>query len=208
MAKLMQPVVRFMLRFVLCLSLLPAAALAGEFNKKLNLGDPAPAWKDLPGTDGKKHALADLAGKELVVLVFTCNSCACSEEYEDRIVAFAEKYKAKVGLVAVNVNTIPEDRLEAMTKKAAKKKFSFPYLYDESQQTARDYGATYTPEFFVLDKARKVVYMGAMDDKTKADAVTERYLEAAVEAALRGERPAKGETIAHGCLIRYKRSRD
>ena len=197
-----------MLRLLFCLSLMPVAAAAGEFNKKLNLGDPAPAWRDLPGTDGKKHSLADLAGKDLVVLVFTCNSCACSEEYEDRIIAFANKYKEKVALVAVNVNTIPEDRLDAMRKKAVKKKFPFPYLYDESQQIARDYGATYTPEFFVLDKARKVAYMGAMDDKTKADAVTERYLERAVDAVLKGDKPGKGETIAHGCLIRYKRSRD
>jgi peroxiredoxin len=204
----MASVVSFMLRLALCLSLLPAAALAGEFNKKLNVGDPAPGWRDLPGTDGKKHSLADLADKELVVLVFTCNSCACSEEYEDRIIAFAGKHKDKVGLVAVNVNTIPEDRLEAMKKKAAQKEFPFPYLYDESQQIAREYGATYTPEFFVLDRARKVAYMGAMDDKTKADAVTERYLEAAVEAILKGQKPPRGETVAHGCLIRYKRTRD
>ncbi|HKB04173.1 MAG TPA: thioredoxin family protein [Gemmataceae bacterium] len=197
-----------MLRLLFCLSLLPVAAAAGEFNKKLNLGDPAPAWKDLPGTDGKKHSLANLADKDLVVLVFTCNSCACSEEYEDRIIAFADKYKEEVALVAVNVNTIPEDRLDAMKKKALKKKFPFPYLYDETQQIARDYGATYTPEFFVLNKARKVVYMGAMDDKTKADAVTERYLERAVDAAIKGDKPGKCETIAHGCLIRYKRSRD
>jgi peroxiredoxin len=197
-----------MLRLAFCLCVLPAALVAGEFNKKLNVGDPAPAWKDLPGTDGKKHSLADLAGKDLVVLVFTCNSCACSEEYEDRIIAFADKYKEKVAVVAVNVNTIPEDRLDAMNKRAAKKKFPFPYLYDESQQLARDYGAMYTPEFFVLDKARRVAYMGAMDDKTKADAVTERYLERAVDAVLKGDKPGKGETIAHGCLIRFKRSRD
>jgi peroxiredoxin len=197
-----------MLRIAFCLWFLPVVGLAGEFNKKINLGDPAPAWKDLPGTDGNKHSLTDFAGKDLVVLVFTCNSCACSEEYEDRIIAFADKYKESVALVAVNVNTIPEDRLEAMKKKVAKKRFPFPYLYDASQQIARDYGAMYTPEFFVLDKARKVAYMGAMDDKTKADTVTERYLERAVDAVLKGDKPGKGETIAHGCLIRYKRSRD
>jgi peroxiredoxin len=196
------------MRLAVCLALLPAACLAGEFNKKLNIGDPAPVWKDLPGTDGKKHALADLAGSELVVVVFTCNSCACSVEYEDRIIAFAEKFKGKAAVVAINVNTIPEDRLDAMTKRAKKKKFPFAYLYDETQQIARDYGATYTPEFFVLDPARKVAYMGAMDDRTKADAVKERYLEAAVDAVRKGESPPKKETIAHGCLIRYKRTRD
>ena len=195
-------------RCLIALCLLPAIATAGEFNKKLNVGDPAPAWKDLPGTDGKKHALADHKGKDVVVLVFTCNSCACSEEYEDRIIAFANKHKDKVAVVAVNVNTIPDDRLDAMTKRAAKKKFPFEYLYDESQKIARDYGATYTPEFFVLNRDRKIAYMGAMDDKTRADDVKEKYLEAAVDAVLKGEKPAKAETVARGCLIRYKRTRE
>jgi peroxiredoxin len=196
-----------MLRTLLALSLLPAAAAAGEFNKTLSVGDPAPAWKDLPGTDGKKHALADHADR-VVVLVFTCNSCPIAQDYEDRIVAFADKYKDRVAVVAVNVNTIPEDRLDAMKKRAVQKKYSFPYLYDETQKIARDYGANYTPEFFVLTKDRKVAYMGAMDDKTRADEVKEKYLEAAVDAVLKGEKPPKGETIAHGCMIRYKRTRD
>jgi peroxiredoxin len=196
-----------MLRTLLALSLLPAVAIAGEFNKTLSVGDAAPAWKDLPGTDGQKHSLADYKDR-VVVLVFTCNSCACSEEYEDRIVAFAEKYKDKLAVVAINVNTIPDDRLDAMKKKAEKRKFLFPYLYDETQKIARDYGATRTPEFFVLTKDRKVAYMGAMDDKTKVDDVKEKYLEAAADAVLRGDKPAKGETIAHGCLIRFKRVRD
>jgi peroxiredoxin len=196
------------MRSIAFVLLLPVACVAGEFNKKLNLGDPAPVWNDLPGTDGKKHSPADYADKEVVVVVFTCNSCACSEEYEDRIIAFADKYKAKVGVVAINVNTIPEDRLDAMKKKADKKKFPFAYLYDESQKIARDFGATYTPEFFVLTRDRKVAYMGAMDDKTKMDEVKERYLESAVEAVLKGEKPKTGETNPHGCLIRFKRSRD
>jgi peroxiredoxin len=196
-----------MLRTLLALSLLPAAAAAGEFNKTLSAGDPAPAWKDLPGTDGQKHALADHADR-VVVLVFTCNSCPIAQDYEDRIVAFGDKYRDRVAVVAVNVNTIPEDRLDAMKKRAVQKKYSFPYLYDETQKIARDYGANYTPEFFVLTKDRKVAYMGAMDDKTRADEVKEKYLEAAVDAVLKGEKPPKGETIAHGCMIRYKRTRD
>ena len=199
---------RLMVRSLLALALLPAAATAGEFNKKLNIGDAAPAWKDLPGTDGKKHSLADHKDKDLVVLVFTCNSCACSVEYEDRIIAFAQKYKDKVAVVAVNVNTIPDDRLDAMTKRAARKKFPFEYLYDESQKIARDYGATWTPEFFVLTRDRKVAYMGSMDDRTKADDVKDKYLESAVDAVLKGEKPAKAETPGRGCLIRYKRARD
>jgi peroxiredoxin len=193
-----------MLRTCLALCLLPAVALAGEFNKTLSVGNAAPTWKDLPGTDGKKHSLADHAGK-VVVVVFTCNSCPVAESYEDRVIAFAEKYKERVAVVAINVNTIPYDRLDAMKKRAANKKFPFEYLFDETQKIARDYGATFTPEFFVLTKDRKVAYMGAMDDKTKVDDVKERYLEAAVEAVLKGDKPAKAETVAHGCLIRYKR---
>jgi peroxiredoxin len=189
--------------------LVSSVALAAEPARALKIGDPAPAWKALPGTDGKTHALADHAGKELVVVVFTCNSCPCAEEYEDRIIAFAGKYKGKVALVAINVNTIPDDRLDAMKKKAAKKKFPFEYLYDETQQIARDYGAMYTPEFFVLDRDRKLAYTGSMDDKSKADAVKEKYLEAAVDALLRGEKPATTKTSAsRGCLIRFKRTRD
>ena len=196
-----------MLRTVLALCLLPAVSPAGEFNKTLSVGDPAPVWKDFPGTDGKKHALADHADK-VVILVFTCNSCPIAQEYEDRIVAFADKYKDRVAVVAVNVNTGPDDRLDAMRKRSARKKFPFPYLYDESQKVAHDYGATYTPEFFVLTKDRKVAYMGAMDDKTKADEVKDKYLEAAVDALLKGEKPATAETPGRGCLIRYKRTRD
>src|SRR3954464_15497686 len=110
-----------MLRTCFALCLLPALAAAGEFNKTLSVGDPAPAWTDLPGTDGQKHSLADHAGK-VVVLVFTCNSCPVAEAYEDRIAGFATKYKDRVAVVAVNVNTIPEDRLDAMKKRADKKK--------------------------------------------------------------------------------------
>jgi peroxiredoxin len=196
-----------MRQVLIVLCLLPAVSPAGEFNKTLSVGDAAPVWTDLPGTDGKKHALADHADR-VVVLVFTCNSCPIAQDYEDRIVAFADKYKDRVAVVAVNVNTIPEDRLDAMKKRAGQKKYSFPYLYDETQKIARDYGANYTPEFFVLTKDRKVAYMGAMDDKTRADEVKEKYLEAAVDAVLKGEKPPKGETIAHGCMIRYKRTRD
>jgi peroxiredoxin len=194
-----------MLRTLLALTLLPAGLVAGEFNKTLTVGDTAPSWSDLPGTDGKEHSLADYKDR-VVVLVFTCNSCEVAQQYEDRIVAFAKKYDGKAAVIAVNVNTIPADRLDAMKKKAEQKRFPFPYLYDESQKIAREYGATHTPEFFVLTKDRKVAYMGAMDDKTKAEDVKEKHLEAAVDAVLKNEKPQKGETIAHGCLIRFKRN--
>jgi peroxiredoxin len=181
---------------------------AGEFNRKLSVGDPAPAWAGLPGVDGKSHALTDLRDKRAVVLAFTCNSCPVAVGYEDRIIAFAKKYAgpdAPVALVAVNVNTVEEDRLPKMKERAREKGFTFPYLYDETQQIARDYGATTTPEFFVLDKDRKVAYMGAMDDASPPAAAGKHFLEDAVKAVLAGGKPAVAETFPRGCLIRYAR---
>lgn len=186
---------------------LSALAPAGEFNKKLSVGDAAPVWKDLPGVDGKKHALADLKDKPFVVLVFTCNSCPIAVDYEDRIIAFTKKYDGQVAVVAVNVNIIEQDKLPKMIERSKEKGFNFPYLFDETQQIAKDYGASYTPEFFVLDKDRKIAYLGAMDDTSTAANVKVRFLEDALDALLKGEKPAKGETLARGCLIRWNRAK-
>ena len=139
----------------------PTPVHAGKFNKVLDVGSPAPAWENLAGTDGRKHSLADLKDKAAVVVVFTCNSCPVAVGYESRVAAFAKKYADKVAVVAINVNTGKDDALPAMTERAAKKNFPFPYLYDPTQEIARRYGAKYTPEFFLLDKDRRVVYMGA-----------------------------------------------
>jgi peroxiredoxin len=186
-----------------------ARGTAGEFNQKLSIGDAAPTWEGLIGTDDQKHTLADLKDKEVVVLFFTCNSCPVAAKYEDRIIAFAKKYAgadSKVGLVAVNVNTIEEDLLPKMKEKAKEKNFPFPYLYDGTQKIAKDYGANFTPEFFVLNKERKVVYMGAMDDKAPPREATKTYLDSAVTAVLKGEKVDAAETSASaGCRIRFER---
>lgn len=188
---------------------LSAAGQAGTYNDVLSAGDQAPAWQDLPGIDGKKHSLADLKDKDVVVVVFTCTSCPIAEDYEDRIVAFAKKHTtakdSKVALVAINVNTIPEDRLPAMKERAEKKGFTFPYLYDETQKIAKAFGAVYTPEFFVLNKERKVVYLGAMDDRNNPEQVKVNFLEPAVQAALAGKMPETKETLGRGCKIRFLR---
>ena len=109
--------------------------------------------------------------------------------------------------VTVNVNTIEADRLPKMQERAKEKGFNFQYLYDESQKIGRDFGAIYTPEFFVLDKDRKIAYLGAMDDKSPPGQPTLHYLDDAVEATLKGEKAKVGETLARGCLIRYPKNR-
>jgi peroxiredoxin len=187
------------------------SALAGKYNPVLTPGDKSPVWKKLPGIDGKKHSLADLKKKDVVVVVFTCNSCDYAIDYEERIKAFTKKYagskKSRVAMVAICVNKIKEDLLPALKARAKKKKFNFIYLYDGSQKIARQFGAIRTPEFFVLDKKRRVVYMGAMDDSTDAKKVKLKFLEEAVDATLKGSKFKVKETVAIGCTIRFKRTR-
>ena len=192
---------------ILALLALTPAATGGKFNKVLGVGDAAPAWADLDGTDGAKHALADLKAKAVVVVVFTCNSCPVAQDYEDRLIALAKTHAAAdstVAVVAINVNTGKDDALPAMVARAAKRKFPFAYLYDPSQEIARKYGAAYTPEVFVLDKDRKVVYLGAFDDKPPPGEPAARHVEDAVRAALAGKPAATGETSASaGCRIKF-----
>jgi peroxiredoxin len=195
---------------VLAVTFAAARAEAGQFNSILNIGDPAPAWKDLPGVDGKRHSLADLSDRSVVVVVFTCNSCPIASDYEDRIIAFAKKQCGpghKTALVAINVNTDEEDLLPHMKERASAKNFPYPYLFDQSQKIAKAYGALFTPEFFVLDKDRKVVYMGAFDDNVEPTRIKQAYVEPAVDAALKGTKATPAETQASGCLIRFERKR-
>jgi peroxiredoxin len=180
------------------------AAHAGEFNETLSIGDAAPAWQDLPGTDGKSHGLADLPADKLVAVVFTCNSCPVAAGYEDRLIEFAQRRAEQVAVVAINVNKIPEDNLESMQQRATEKMFPFAYLFDASQQIARNYGAQTTPEVVLLDRDRKVVYMGAMDDSTDPSKVTVKYLDVAVDAVLDGNALETKETLPQGCRIRYE----
>ena len=175
-----------------------------------DVGDKAPDWKDLPGTDDKKYSLDGLEESDVIIVCFTCNTCPYAVDYEDRMIALQKKYVdsgAKVRLVAINSNTIPADSLEKMKERAKEKKFNFPYLSDETQDVARAYGAIYTPEYFVLNRDRKIVYKGALDDSTKAENVKVRYVELAVTAALKGKQPDVTKTGARGCTIRFKRRR-
>jgi peroxiredoxin len=181
---------------------------AGEFNPTRNVGDDAPGWSELTGVDDQQHAMADLKESDVVIVVFTCNSCPYAVDVEDRLNDLVKKYaEQKVSLVAINVHLQEEELLPAMKQRTEQKQFGFIYLHDATQRTARDYGATRTPEFFVLNKERKIIYMGALDDSPDGKNVTKRYVESAVDAALAEKLPELGETIAIGCGIRFKRER-
>jgi peroxiredoxin len=196
--------------FSVCVLSLATIGWAGKYNQQLSIGAAAPEWKDLAGTDGKTHSLADLADKEVIVICFTCNTCPYAVDYEDRLIALTKRFAAEGGkcaLVAINPNKVKDDLLPAMQERAQAKGFNFPYLHDATQQVAKAYGATYTPEFVVLNKQRKVVYLGAMDDSPDGKHVTKKYVEDAVAAALAGKLPEVTETPAVGCAVRYVRER-
>ncbi|MCA9035113.1 MAG: thioredoxin family protein [Planctomycetaceae bacterium] len=175
----------------------------------LKPGDQAADWKELMGTDDKPYSLEGFQ-KDVVVVCFTSNTCPYSVDYEDRMKALQKSFEDEglsAQLISINSNGVRGDELEAMKKRAMEKQFNFPYLKDESQSVARSYGATYTPEFYVLNKDRTIVYRGAMDDQTDPSKATINYVQDAVRAAINGTLPKVSEVPARGCAVRYKRVR-
>jgi peroxiredoxin len=175
---------------------------------KLKIGDAAPTWSGLTGVDDKQHALPDYEKAKLVVVVFTCNHCPVAVAYQDRLIGLQKDYESKgVQVVAINSNSPkkqPPDSFDKMKERAKDKGFNFPYLFDESQNVAKDYGATCTPHVFVVDKDRKIAYMGAIDDSMRAEKVKEPYLRSALDALLEGKKPPKAVTQQVGCSIKWE----
>jgi peroxiredoxin len=176
---------------------------AAKHNRVVDIGDRAPAWSDLPATNGETVGLDSFADSKAVAVIFTCNECPVAIVYEDRLMKFAADYKDKgVSVVAINVNK-GED-LEAMRQRAEEKGFNFPYVRDDSQKSAREYGATCTPHVFLLDANRKIAYMGAIDDNLQEGKVKQHYLRDAADAVLAGKEPATTESQQQGCGIAWK----
>jgi len=181
------------------------AAGKAKFNKVVRIGDKAPEWSEIPGIDGKLHSLGEYRDAKVLVLVFTCNHCPVASQYEERLIQFARKHEQQVQVVAMCVSHNAADRLDKMKSRAVDRNFPFPYLYDESQKSARAYGATVTPHFFVLDADRKIAYMGAFDDNIfDHEKVEKHYLVDAVDAVLAGKKPQIKESLQRGCAIDYE----
>ncbi len=171
----------------------------------LQIGDAAPDWSGIIGTDGRQHSLSDYKGAKLIAVVFTCNHCPVAVAYEDRLVALQKDYKSKgVQVIAVNVNNLPADRLEPMKNRAREKGFNFPYIYDPTQKMGHDYGAKVTPHVFVLDQKRKIAYIGAIDDNMNADKVEKHYLRDAIDLLLANKEPKTAVTKPFGCSVKYE----
>ncbi len=166
----------------------------------------------LKNIDGKMVSLKDYKDTKGIILIFTCNHCPFAKMYEDRIIALDQKYKAQgFPVVAINSNDVtkePEDSFEAMQKRAADKKFTFAYLYDESQEIAKAYGATRTPHIYLLKKTGNdfsVEFIGAIDDNAQdATAAKDKYVEKAVEELMAGKPVTNKSVKAIGCTIKWK----
>ncbi len=163
----------------------------------------------LPGVDDKEHALSDYADKEAVVVIFSCNHCPYVQAWEDRMIQIQADYADKgVQLIAISANDAkkyPADSFPKMKERAREKGFNFPYLYDETQEVARAYGAERTPEVSLFDKAGVLRYHGAIDDNYEdPNAVRHHYLRDALDAVLAGQDPPVQETPPVGCTIKWK----
>jgi len=177
---------------------------AAKFNRKVDIGGQAPAFDNLQGTDLKKHSLDDYKKSKVLVVAFICNHCPVAQAYESRLKNLVETYQAKgVSLVAINCSRFSADSFEKMKARAKKQNFNFDYLDDPSQTTGKKYGATVTPHLFVLDKDRKIAYMGAFDDNMNAKKVEEHYVIDAVDALLAGQEIDVTESRQFGCALLF-----
>ena len=167
----------------------------------------APSFR-LPGVDGVEHSLEDYAGVEALVLIQSCNHCPYVQGWEGRMKAIQTDYSDRsVKLVAINSNDslrYPQDSFDEMVRRAQKQEFNFDYLRDEDQSVARLLGPERTPEVFVFDRDRRLVYHGAIDDHRDEHAVQEHYLRAALDAVLDGREPSPAHTSPVGCSVKWR----
>jgi len=200
---------RKVLLSLVVISAIAIPAVAGKFNKKVSVGDKAPTFSGLPAIfNGEETSvsLPDLKD-DVVVLVFVANHCPVVVAYEDRLIDFTNDYKDKgVRVVGISVSTMDQDKLPGIKNYMKEHKSSYIYAYDETQAVGKAYGATNTPQFFVLDKERKIRYTGAMDNSQAEGKVSKTYLRDAVDAVLKNQSIAVDETRAVGCGIGYKKS--
>jgi peroxiredoxin len=191
----------------------PAADPAGLTT--LAIGAAAPDFT-LPGVDDKDHSLKDFAANPILVVVFTCNHCPTAQAYEDRIIKLHGDYKDKgVALVAISPNdpkavrldelgyTDLSDSFEEMKIRARQRKFSFPYLYDgETQKTSLAYGVLATPQLFIFDGARRLRYVGRIDDSDVKEVKTHDARHA-LDALLAGRPIPVERTRVFGCSTKW-----
>lgn len=187
---------------------------AGTYNKVVQIGMTAPSFQKLPGTDGQNHSLSDFK-EDVLVLVFLANHCPWSRGNDPDLIRLVNDYQGKsVRVIGIGVNRSERDALPAMKAFAVKTGYNFVYVHDPSQEIGRQLGATHTPEYFVLNKERKIVYTGLLTDSPammdSSGAVhfsrgepKKFYVRDAIDAALNGKPAPVAETASQGCTVEY-----
>ncbi|MCG8423418.1 MAG: thioredoxin family protein [Proteobacteria bacterium] len=178
-------------------------------SRSLSLNTTAPGFS-LPDTrTGTRVSLDDFAGKQALLVAFLCNHCPYVKHIANELGRFSREYTEKglamVGISANDVQGYPADHPDRMKEEAEARGYAFPYLYDESQDVAKAYGAACTPDFFLFDADRKLVYHGQFDGtRPGGGPVTGIDLRAATDLVLAGERPHAEQTPSVGCSIKWK----
>jgi peroxiredoxin len=175
----------------------------------LPLGTAAPDFALPDAVSGRTVRLADAAGKPTLVM-FICNHCPFVKHVRDELAKLGAEYRKKGAAVfAISSNDVashPDDRPELMKSEAASAGYSFPYLFDETQQVAKAYHAACTPDFFVFDQDGRLAYRGQLDDSRPGNGVpvTGRDLRTALDAVLADREPPAEQTPSIGCNIKWK----
>ena len=176
----------------------------------VTLGTKAPDFL-LPDTvSGKRLSLTNLKGETATMIMFICNHCPFVKHVNAELVKLANDYKNKgIGFVAISSNDVithPDDALGLMTQVAKQLKYPFPYLYDESQDIAKAYGAACTPDFFIYDKDLQLVYRGQLDDSRPGNEipVTGKDIRQALDCLINNEPVLQEQRPSIGCNIKWK----
>jgi len=175
----------------------------------LTLGTKAPGFA-LPDTSGKTVSLSDLADASAVLVIFMCNHCPFVKHIRTQLAKLVKDYQAKgVAVVGINSNDVdnfPDDSPANMAREVIEAGYTFAYLYDESQDVAKAYRAACTPDFYLFDGDRKLVYRGQMDDSRPGNnvPVTGKDLRAALDAVLAGRQVPADQKASIGCNIKWK----
>ena len=176
------------------------------------LGASAPAFSLPDVVSGKTISLQTLTAKKALLVMFICRHCPYVQHVQEGLALLGRDYAARdVGIVAISANDAkgyPEDAPASLKAMAEELKFTFPYCYDESQAVAKAYSAVCTPDFFVFDQARRLVYRGQLDDSRPGNGkpVTGRDLRAALDAVLAGRPVDPIQRPSVGCNIKWKPS--
>jgi len=186
-----------------------SATNRGDVSAPYEIGEKVEDFK-LRNVDGSLVTLSEYAGNGGVVVIFTCNTCPYSQLYEDRIIQLHEDYSPKgFPVLAINPNDPLQkagDSFEMMKKRSADKGFPFAYVLDDEQTVYPRFGATNTPQVFLLDEKLTLRYVGAIDDNPRdPEVVQKKYAMNAIDALLNGRDPNPNRTKAIGCGIKPKR---